>query len=74
MKKINIKYSRKHIFSGFHILPMLILNLYYQNLTFAFLVWVVKFQYNSYKWECYNCGEICKNYEDASNHCLENSF
>ena len=68
-KYINITFRKKDKRSGYHILPMLVLNLDYQNLTFALFRFVIGFQYNSYKFTCVNCGKICANMEEANSHC-----
>lgn len=73
-KYLDIIFSKKHKHSGFHILPMLILNLSYETLTFALFIFVIEFRINSNNHKCCNCGEICKNKYEADNHCLDNLF
>ena len=67
-------FSKKRKHSGFHILPMLILNTSYKTLTFALFIFVIEFRYNDYNSECRNCGELCRNKQCADNHCLDNYF
>jgi hypothetical protein len=70
-KYIDIIFSKKHKHSGFHIFPMLILNVSYETLTFALFVFVVEFRINRFRYVCKNCGKICKNKYEANNHCLD---
>lgn len=72
MKYIEFTFAKKHKHSGFHILPMLILNISYKKLTFALFIYVFEITLNTFNCECYNCGNLCKNKKEADNHCLEN--
>ena len=74
MKYFDIKISKKRKHSGFHILPMLVLNISYKTLTFALFRFVLEIRYNDYNSECNNCGAVRKNKIDAENHCIDNVF
>jgi len=68
----SFNFYKKHKHSGFHILPMLILNTTYKTLTFALFIYVLEITLNTFDSECCNCGQLCKNKKEADNHCLDN--
>jgi len=71
-KYLDIEFSKKQKHSGFHILPMLVLNTSYKTLTFAIFIFVVKFQYNSKEY-CSFCDNTHRNKIEASN-CQQSVF